>query len=63
MLLGFEKLISDRFEVEPISDSSGKISDDLVSATDLITSSFSYIKIKYKLNLLAKKSNVIYHNK
>ena len=54
MLLGFEKLISNRLEVEPISDSSGKISDDLVSATDLITSSFSYIKIKYKLNLLVK---------
>jgi len=62
MLLGFEKLISDRLEVEPISDSSGKISDDLVLATDLITPSFSYIKIKYKLNLLVKKSNVNYYN-
>jgi hypothetical protein len=54
MLLGFEKLISDRLEVEPISDSSGKISDDLVSATDLITPSFSYIEIKYKLIYLSK---------
>jgi hypothetical protein len=54
MLLGFEKLISDRLEVEPILDSSGKISDDLVSATDLITPSFSYIEIKYKLIYLSK---------
>lgn len=52
MQLGFEKSILDKLE---ISDSSGKISDDLVSATDLITPSFSYIKIKYKLNLLVKK--------
>jgi hypothetical protein len=44
MLLGFEILISDRLEVEPISDSSGKISDGLISATDLITPSFSYIR-------------------
>jgi|1186.fasta_scaffold134892_1 hypothetical protein len=62
MLLDFEKLISDRLKVERTSDSSDKISDDLVSATDLITPSFSYIKIKYKLNLLVKKSNVKYYN-
>ena len=62
MLLDFEKLISDRLDVEPISDSSDKISDNLVSATDLINPSFSCIKIKYKLNLLVKNSNVKYHN-
>lgn len=60
MLLGFEILIADRLKVCPVSDSSGKISDDLVSATDLITPSFSYIQNKYIQ--VVKKSNVIYNN-
>lgn len=61
MLLGFEILIADRLKVCPVSDSSGKISDDLVSATDLITPSFSYIQNKY-IQVVVKKSNVIYNN-